>query len=171
MIPSIALGPDVVVRTTLGIEIYTPWPMPDWDISPHRPTVIRFHGDDFLLVGSARPSSAGSATSCSAPTRRRAHVPGKTIVYDLQYVRERERARREQPLRVGSARALWCLAPLFGFAPSRIQRLLHHHFGLLPATVTWASVIVEYGVALIAALVIVLTVTTAADWLRSAPDG
>lgn len=161
MIPTIALGPDVVVRTETGIEIYTRLPMADWDVSPHRPTVIRFHGDDFTLVERRAPEDGGV---CYVLRRgdpdATLNSVGKTIVYDLAYVRAREAEFRQQPLLAGTAAVLWCLAPLLGLLPSSLQQRLHDRFGLHPQTLTWASVGAECLIVICGALAITLQAVT-----------
>jgi hypothetical protein len=160
-IASIKLGPDVVVRTGTGVEVYTQRPMADWDVSPHRPTLIRFHGEDFVLADRRTPEDGGVCYVLRRGDSEAAiNVIGKTLVYDLDYVRERERNRRDDPLRASSSHALWCLAPLLGLAPSHLQAALHTRFGLHPHAITWASVVAEYGIALVASIVFVLEVLT-----------
>jgi hypothetical protein len=161
MIPTIALGPDVVVRTENGIEIYTRLPMADWVISPHRPTSIRFHGDDFVLVEQRAPEDGGVCyvLQRSDPDAK-LNCVGKTILYDLAYVRAREAELREQPLLASATAVLWCLAPLLGLAPSALQRRWHRRYGLHPQTITWASVGAECLVVICGALAITLQAVT-----------
>ncbi|MBN2358561.1 MAG: hypothetical protein JXR83_03850 [Deltaproteobacteria bacterium] len=160
-IASIKLGPDVVVRTEDGIEVYTPLPMVDWIVSPHRPTVIHFHGEDFLLVDQRAPEDGGICYVLRRGDPDAAlNVVGRTIVYDLGAVRERERERIDRTVLQARACALWALSPLLGLAPSRAKSELHSRFGLHPLTLTWASVVVEYAVALVGALALVLETTT-----------
>jgi len=161
MIPTITLGPDVVVRTETGIEIYTRLPMADWVVSPHRPTSIRFHGDDFTLVEQRAPTDGGVCyvLQRSDPDAKLNSV-GKTILYDLAYVRAREAELRERSHLASITFVLWCLAPLLGLAPSALQQRLHRRFGLHPQTITWASVGAECLIVICGALAITLQAVT-----------
>jgi hypothetical protein len=153
------------------VVIVSPRAMPDWQIVRYCPIAVHLEGRRYRLV-EALPAPPGFRYVLEPWPVFVGDYPTREILYDDDYVEEREaRAAFARKWRWLSW-ALYPAALLAGFLPRPTKARLHERWGVEPVTATRRSILIEsaaFGVLLVLVLV---HVATGLDWLRmSAPEG
>lgn len=146
----IPIGSDFVSRDGDRIVVDAARDMPDWEVRKARRAQIRFR-DRAYFVTERRPVAKGRVRYLLEPwPERSVDVPGIRLVYDREYVAERDSAAGLAVAGASLVPLLVVLSPWIGFLPSRTKRRIHAQLGVHPITATRRSVILEGVVGLLA---------------------
>jgi hypothetical protein len=128
-------GPDVFVESTAD--------MPDWEFRTYRRTAVLFEGRRYFVSQKVLLDDGSYRYVLQPWTDDLTDLPGLTLVYDDDYVTQREDERREARQRDQTAAALFWVGPLLGFLPSRWKQRLNDRYAFNPVTVTLQSLLLE----------------------------
>lgn len=140
------VGPDRVERAGADRIVYARRAMPDWEPRRFRRVRVVFHGERYFVAAAAPTGDGGCMYRLCPWTDDVIDRPAATIRYDLEYVQQRDRARRAAQgsnlLRLFLIPAL----PLLGLLPSRWKQWLQERLGINPIAVTAYSIYLEFAV-------------------------
>ena len=137
-----AMGADRVRLREASVVVDSAADMPDWEFRDYRRTAILFR-DRQYFVAEKRLLPGGAYRYVLQPWGDSGDLPGRTIVYDAEYVTARDAAARTTARRDGVSAALLFVSPLLGFLPARTKLMLDDRYGFDPQVVTRQSVFVE----------------------------
>ncbi len=155
------LASDHVLFKGGQVIVHTQLEMKDWELRKYRRTQILFEGNPYCIVH-IDASARGEIRYFLEPWGPNLDdIPGKTIRYDENFVRERDRALKEQKKAERHGYFLVALTPLLGLLYSGLKRRIEDQYGISARISTRLSLYLE-GFCLLASGVTVTIFTLAA---------
>jgi hypothetical protein len=117
--------------------------MPDWQARKYRRIAVVLKGSTYFIAGKETFDRRTTRYVLEPWPESHNELPGKTIQYDENYVRTRDRARWEGRRREIESFILRPLKPLIGFLPSNIKTRIDARWGISARSATFFSLWAE----------------------------
>lgn len=154
--PAIPAG-AVLLRETVPDQIWadlnarwivTPEPVRNWRAARYRKVRIQLEGLPYAITGAGQMADRRYLYTLTPWDEHDHDLPGLAMVYDEDWVRQRESLRREENKIRHIGFGLYLLAPLAGFLPEISKHRLEDRFGLDMRLATRFSLFLQAGLCL-----------------------
>ncbi len=138
-----AFGSDRIVRKGGQILVYTGSEMPDWQVRIYRRIAVVLD-DRVYFVAQKEDIDRRTIRYTLEPWPETLHdLPGRTIHYSEEYVRQRDRSRSNAIRREAMFHSLRLFKPLIGFLPSSVKYRIEVRYGISARGATVSSLWLE----------------------------
>lgn len=167
----LTIGTDKVRLVDGKLVIQSHCDMIDWRATKYRKTLVIFNERTYFLARKSKLEDGSFQYRLEQLLEDYHDLPARTIVYDEEYVRERDALHKE----VRKRRKIWMvlvfMQPLLGFLPFSMKDWLQDRYNLDPVSMTSYSLFLEYlFVALASSLYVIHLFTLALGrWFGYAP--
>ena len=137
-------GSDKIKLEENNLIIVSPVDMEDWRVTQYRKLEVVFQERSYCLVSKKRRDDRRWYYELEPWPEDMGMFPGRTILYDLDYVQDRDKSRRLGRVFGGVGLFLLPLKPLLGLLWSNTKLKLNDRFGVHPLSATNQSLFLEF---------------------------
>lgn len=137
------VGSDHIVFKDGRLIIHTRADMPDWQVRSFRRPRIIFEDQDYYIVQKDNPSGSEFRYFLEPWSEHFDDLPGKTVRYDEEYVRQRDSTLRAERKAENVSIVLLIFKPFIGFLFSDTKRRIEQRYGITSKSATTFSIYLE----------------------------
>ena len=136
-------GRDRIIRRGHQLMIIAAVDMPEWEVRKNRKIAILV-GTTIWWIAGKTDSERGSVRYTLEPWDQYLNqIPGRTIRYDAEYVRQRDEDLKSRKICRRWSDALVLIKPLIGFLPSQIKVRIEERYDISARSATFLSLFIQ----------------------------